>query len=433
MLMEDKGSDSKGKTTIDTMLEFVSNNGKTDVNNISTVLGVSPSVIEGWAKILESGGLIIITNELGHMYVSPVKKGIGQNLAVSETISVQKSRVLQDVEFDITKMGELKTRLNDMANLDKTFEREVSKRLPQFYKSLNQLETVSKRSELLNRKMEELKSKADKEYKDAISKFDYENRELKEAIDRSVDTEKIRAMVEDAKRFEEAINELKVNKNRELEALRKDIDDQIKLMKKTLDDSEREIDSSIKSANVELKKELANLSEWEAVAKRGNERLPKIIGEEQARLKRMENIRESVDKEYKALQDSINEVGIDFIEKYRPLADALNSIKTGITGPTKLLDTVIQAKKDIEEINNEFGPLIKDVMVLKKEIGEVSKDKGGSEQKKLSLIDSITKRNNEIVERMKGLEQRVEKIESDINSIIEPAKSANEESAGIKN
>jgi hypothetical protein len=34
---------------------------------------------------------------------------------------------------------------------------------------------------------------------------------------------------------------------------------------------------------------------------------------------------------------------------------------------------------------------------------------------------------------MKGLEQRVEKIESDINSIIEPAKSANEESAGIKN
>lgn len=431
--MDDKSSDIKGKTTIDTMLEFVSNNGKTDVNNISSVLGVSPSVIEGWAKILESGGLVIITNELGHMYVSPIKSGLGQNLAVSEAINVQRGKVLQDIEFDITKMAELKNRLGEIANIDKTLEREISKSLPEFYKSVNQLETITKRSELLNKRMEELKSKAEKEYREAISRFDYENRELKEAVDRSIDTEKIRSIVEDAKRFEESIKELRASKNREIEALRKDMDDQIKQMKKTLDDAEREIDRSIKNANAELKKELGNLLEWEALAKRGNERLPKIIAEEQARLKRMESIRESVDKEYRTLEASINEVGIDFIERYKPLADALNNIKMGMTGPAKVLDTVAEAKREIEEVYKEFESLNKNISKLRNEIKRVSSDRKNAEHNKLLLIDSINKRNDEIRESMSELEKRLKEIESAINSIIVPNDGGDKESEGVKN
>ena len=57
------------ETDIDLLLEMLKKYGKSDLTNISIKLGVSPTIVESWVRILESGRLVRVTHELGKMYI----------------------------------------------------------------------------------------------------------------------------------------------------------------------------------------------------------------------------------------------------------------------------------------------------------------------------------------------------------------------------
>ncbi len=61
------------KTSIDKMLTLLQNKGRMDVNTLSLSLDTPASVIDDWAKILESANIVKISYELGKMYVEPTK------------------------------------------------------------------------------------------------------------------------------------------------------------------------------------------------------------------------------------------------------------------------------------------------------------------------------------------------------------------------
>ena len=60
---------SEAKTSIDSLIELLSDKGKLDLNTVSITLGVSPTIMEEWAKVLESGKLIKVSYEVGKMYL----------------------------------------------------------------------------------------------------------------------------------------------------------------------------------------------------------------------------------------------------------------------------------------------------------------------------------------------------------------------------
>ena len=58
------------------MVDLLKVKGKLEINSIASELGIGPITIENWSRILEKGGIVEITYEMGKMYVSILQMSV---------------------------------------------------------------------------------------------------------------------------------------------------------------------------------------------------------------------------------------------------------------------------------------------------------------------------------------------------------------------
>ncbi|MCL5423484.1 MAG: hypothetical protein M1385_00165, partial [Candidatus Marsarchaeota archaeon] len=54
------------------MVDLLKLKGRMELNSIASELGIGPLTVESWSRILEKGGIVEVTYEMGKMYVSPL-------------------------------------------------------------------------------------------------------------------------------------------------------------------------------------------------------------------------------------------------------------------------------------------------------------------------------------------------------------------------
>lgn len=413
----DNPSKIGGKTTIDSMLDLLRDRGRIDVNSISTILDISPSVIEDWAKILESGGLVSINYEFGHMFITPSKKTTEQNTAVSEIINVQKTKTIQDIEFETLKVNELKTRIDHLQKGTNELEKQFSKDFPRLHKYLDELETIFRKSSEMSKGLDELKRRADKEYGGVIDKFNLDYKQIKETMDKSVDTEKIRVLIDDAKKFEDEIDRLKISKKTELGSLRKEAEENVKTLKNTINDAEKEIDIGIKATSKQVKEELKNLEEWDSILKRTNKQLPKLINDESIKFNKFIKLKEDITDMYKDIKNKTDHVLDEYNGKLMPIYEDIDEIKQKLSEPGDIGNTIISAKNEIVGVQKDIVNLKKEFMLISKELKGVSKNKKLSTERKLNKISKITEKNENFKKKIIKTDTKMKGITRLLNLI----------------
>ncbi len=409
-----------GKTTIDSMLEYINANGKSNVNTIATVLGTYSGIIEDWAKILESGGLVKITNELGQMFVAPVSASPAQHVAATELISIQKAKISQSSEYQRLREEQLKTKLEELYKEVQVLDKEFMRKFPALHKSLADLDRMFGKATRMEKRINEIQKKAESEKKSVITKFDYEYKRLGDISAKSVDIQKITELAEDAKRFGNVIEDLKTNKRKELEAIRKDIDDQVRLLKKTLDEAEREIDAEIKRASDSVKIELQNLNEWNTIAKSASQNLPKTISEEKAALKRMDELKVRVESDYNSIEKSLNQLASDYVHKAQPLFDSIEQMSQKLSVSGGAGRAIIAANQSIAEAKKELSAVQKDISSLERGIKNVNASPSTSigKQNGMTLLGKLEIKSNELKSRL----DKINGIVDNASSILSSAK-----------
>ncbi len=414
-----------GKTTIDSMLEYINSNGKSDVNTIATVLGTYPGIVEDWAKILESGGLVKITNEIGKMFVAPVNAAPAQNVAATELMSIQKARISQSTEYQHLREEQLKSKIEELYKEANVLDKEFMRKFPALHKTLSELDNMFRKATDAEKRINEIQKKAESEKKSAITKFDYEYKKLEDISAKSVDIQKITELAEDAKRFESVIEDLKTNKKKELEAVRKDIDDQVRLLKKTLDEAEREIDAEIKRTSDRIRIELQNLNEWNAIAKSTSQNLPKTISEEKASLKRMSDLKAKVESDYNSIEKALGQLASDYKLKALPLFDSIEEMNQAISEKGGTGRAIIEANQLIIEAKKELDTVQKDISLLERGLKSINlaQPKTGK-QNKMGMLGKLEIKSNELKGKLDKISGKVDSATNILSSakLVETAK-----------
>jgi len=93
---------SDAKTTIDSLAELLREKGKMELGKIAQSLGVEQNVVENWAKVLEAGNMVKISNEVGKMYVEPLQVTKEQEAAVAATIDAQRAKLENELAMQRT-------------------------------------------------------------------------------------------------------------------------------------------------------------------------------------------------------------------------------------------------------------------------------------------------------------------------------------------
>ncbi len=406
-----------GKTTIDSMLEYVNANGKSDVNTIASVLGTYPGIIEDWAKILESGGLVKITNELGKMFVAPAGSIPSQNVAESELLTIQKAKISQSTEYQRLREEQLKAKISELYKEAQVLDKEFMRKFPDLHKAVSELDSLFSKAEKMEKQLKAIQKKSESEKSAAITKFDYEYKRLEEISAKSVDIEKITQLAEDAKRFENVIQDLQVNKKKELAAVRKDIDDQVVMLKKTLDSAEREIDAEIGRMSNNIRVELQNLNEWNAIAKSASKDLPKTIAESRAAMKRLSDMKVKVDSEYTSINKSLDQLNAEYIKKAQPLFDQIEQMNQKISANQSLSRTIISANAELKGASEEIAKIQKEISSVENELKRVNTSTAKTaKNSKFTSLSKVETKSNDIKERLDKLKDKVEDVTKSLSS-----------------
>ncbi len=400
----------ESKTTIDLMFAMLKEKGKMDVKSLSIALNISPSVIDDWAKILESGGFVNITNEFGHMFITSLKSEFEQDTAISEIINVQKTKAIQDVEFGTLKVDELKAKIDSIQKDTSELERQFSKDFPKLHTYLNELEIIFKRSSEMSKSLDNLKRRANKEYKETITKFDAEYKEIQEVVNKSMDTKKIYVLIEDARKFEFEIDKLKNSKRAEIDSLKKETEEHAKLLKKTIDDVEKDIDAGIKTTTKQIKEELKNLEEWDSLLKKTNDKLPSLINEQQAQFNKFSKLKEDITKMYRDIESSTEQILDEYTLKLEPIYEGIDKVKRELSEPGDIGNTIINAKSEISEIQKEITSLKNEFVSITKDLKNISTNKKLSNETKLSKVDDMAKRNDNFKDKITKIDSRMKGV-----------------------
>ena len=92
----------EAKTTIDSMVELLKMKGRMDLNSVAMALGLASSVVEGWAKVLEAGGVVKITYEVGRMYIEPMNLNPEQATELSAKFNEELGELLLELGRRLT-------------------------------------------------------------------------------------------------------------------------------------------------------------------------------------------------------------------------------------------------------------------------------------------------------------------------------------------
>src|SRR5271157_1523676 len=151
-------------TTIDALMELLKAKGKMDVNDIAGTLAIAPAIVESWAKVLESGGMVRISYEVGKMFVAPVQISAEQVKLVEEKVEVKRGLIEDRVAAQRSEIEKFANEINDLGTEVSSLERVYQQRMPAVQQMLSQINTLYDSIIEQGRSVERIKKTAEDSY-----------------------------------------------------------------------------------------------------------------------------------------------------------------------------------------------------------------------------------------------------------------------------
>lgn len=353
----------EAKTSIDSLLELLKEKGKTDLNTVSISLGVSPTIVEEWAKVLENGKLIRVSYEVGKMYLEPLtdpsEAGDRSRTAIIKT-DAQKAALLNEMEVENITLDKYSKNLEDLSATVVGMENIYRQKLPSIQKIFSELDNMSAPMAKKTKELEATKTSAESYFSQLDKKVDelyvkvnaLETSNVERAIKQKEEMLKIALTRADAARS--TLIDLEDTKGVLYQKISWDIDQQVKEFKAGLRAQIDQIYGELKadaaeavSIDKEIRTELAETS------KIANEAQKLQKDAEAARVALLSSRNLFKDK-YAKTVDEIEATANTLTQKYSQGQLQLNALKESMGDVSKLHDTVENTKIELDTIRKQI-------------------------------------------------------------------------------
>ena len=401
-------------TGIDSLLNYVSENGEVDTPTLANVLGVSESTVLEWSTVLERAKLIVITYKLGKMYVSPSASTLVINKSEAYTgsnKSVQGATEVVGVD-EIKKLNEIKsTIIEDNLNIQQKNIDALNSKIKQFKEYMEGANKTLKENEpSIKSAAAELagfKSEATKNLNEIVNYMNQINSTVEQLKGGTVDFNKEYLSFE---------NVDVVSKN--ARAIIDDIRSKSSYMHSSINDLIREFDKRTSDSRMKLIEFSENVKKQERMLNELSGSIQKQLSvyteklEEYKKEASETNLR--IRKERSALLDKavltnqkISRIYDAAEKRFDTIDSTINKELTNMKKIQDMYSEINKIKQNLDEIITENENIKKEIVELTEDIKKIKSDKKETAFKKYKNILEKEKKSKDIDQKVKKLNERL--------------------------
>ncbi|MCL5122405.1 MAG: hypothetical protein M1279_00320 [Candidatus Marsarchaeota archaeon] len=405
-------ADGQTRTSIDSLLDLVNAKGRMDINSVASQLGVAPSIVENWAKVLEKSGLITVKYEVGKMFVEPAGQK-GDAKAMNAKMEVQQSSLSTDAEAKLLELQKLSEMLDNLRATALSANKIYSEKMPELQSRLNEINKVYEQVEKENSIVSEMKANLEKTYEginnkvsDMLKKLDYlDSGDLSSKLNDSIS--KVEGILKGSGSTDEKLKAARTEKEKAIASLRSDLDNQFKKLRQDLDNSSKEMDEEMRKQEQAVKEYNQGLAEQLKVSK--------------DLLKQVSDFKKEKDKEKKALNEAVKEFSDKYSKSYSIvskdmellerssksiMADILN-LKSNFGDAANIYDTLLSIQKDVDGMKAKVAETHDNLQKMQEGIKLLARGGMGIAEK-ASKLDEISKVSTGIDENIVTMKDTLE-------------------------
>ncbi len=396
--MEQQPNRSEARTTIDSMLELIRSKGRMDLNTIAGALNIAPSVVEGWAKVLESGGLVKISYEVGKMFVSPLEMSKDELKAVETKTEQQKFILEEQVDAEVIGLDKLQDSLKTLSSNIAQSEQALSKASPEAQKKVSELTKLYSEVRSYDNNINKIKGAVASDYDSMEKRYNGVLDKIKKV---SEEEQKIRAegsgsapeIVAGVKSALQELTVLKANVNSSIDELKKNLEEQIK-------QENTRLEIIIKQAQAQLDSQEKLFQHSAAELRDITKELQDLHNQEEQMSKKVNQAHSEYSNNFAKFHDLINKTEQSFSPKYEEVLAKLNQSIGNFGDFGDIMKEIAELKSSIAETEPKINSYKEELQKIKDQLAALSA------QKNLDMKAAE--------EKAKALDSQNEKIKDDI-------------------
>jgi chromosome segregation ATPase len=422
--------DAETKTTIDTLIETLKSSGKTDLATLAGELNTDTSVVENWAKILEKGGMVKISYEVGKMFISPLNLTQEQEKTIKSDIQLKAAAMQETTSSQLISLQNLENNLRSMRGAIAEAEKVEAEELPEMKKAIGALNNIYGLIEHNSRVVENLYKNLEAEYESANKKAE----ELSSKITSinsptspdSIASDEIKVKMSELQKNVASVNNELIqasrNAHNSIDELKKNVIDQAKSIEKEIEQSKRSLDEKVKGYQEEAKAIenalKARLRSLDAISQEAKNQ----IRDKEESIRRIKRLKEEFNNAYLKSIEKIKQQNAEAKALSDNLMNNIKNIKGKFGDAPEIDEELSKTKKEFSEIENEISETKKELEKMQVELKGVITMAHLSPEQKDSAIKSLQSKTQKSEAKISGMKKRLDKASSDARNIGKPKK-----------
>ncbi len=378
-------SNDETKTTIDSLLELIKNNGKMELSKVSARIGVGPDIIESWSKVLEQGGLVKITYEVGKMYIAPITVNQEQVEMNEIQLDVKKDTLEQNLSAQIISLNEFSAAVDNLRISVSGAENIYKNKMPEIRKMFAEVNRIYETVDREGKEISSIKKEADTTYEEVTKNFAVLSPKIEtmnpEQLEKTLGEAHAR-LKEAAKVVEEsraAMDNKRKEGEREFGEIKKGVKVQAAAIDREADKAAAEMRKKLLAYTKEINSATKEIGEKAAEFNSIIKSMEKVKARKSSIIAMLEREKTKLNDRYtKAMGEMEREEKI-FMEDSKRIKSSIEELKANFGDAGSLADSVDKMKEELNQIS-------KDISSTKAEVAKTFE-----EVKALETLRNITK------------------------------------------
>ncbi len=417
--MEQK-SNTEARTTIDTMLELIRSKGRIDLNSIASSLGIAPSVVEGWAKVLESGNLIKISYEVGKMFLTPMELSKEEMQALETKTQQQKYIMSEELDADLISTEKLEQSLREIESNISGFEQRLQKESPEARKKIEELSKMYAQMRSYQSNIDAIKKGMSSDYDSMEKKFNDLLAKLGKVLEQEQKAKggipgTIQENINNARAALQELETVKKNVAQSIENTRKDLENQLKQESARLDSIMKQSHSELEKAYKELEKEAGSY-------KGDIKEIKELQLMEEQLSKKLNQQHSEFNSNYSKLEQSLKQATANFSPKYEETMDELNKVMEGFGSMGEIIKNMSDLKVEIGDLGPKLNNYRAELQKLRDQVDALNAAKNLSIKEKEQKMSDLKAKGDAIKGEIKTKKSRISDSLNNINKLTQKMK-----------
>ncbi len=412
----------EARTTIDSMVELLRAKGRMDLNSIAAALSLAPAVVESWAKVLESGGVVKIAYEVGRMYIEPVGFTPEQATARASEFNTKLDALKGSLSAESADLDSLSNYVQSVSSNVANAQGVFGKSAPGLEKELSELNRIRAQIAGYGKEMADAVRSVDEAYSQITKKFDefapkYNDFMAKSAaqpqlLDPSAD------MLKRAKDSLAVLDQIRKNKDAMVDGIKREMNEQVKGVYSALDAASRQINDVIVQSKNSVEQGLRQLEESSKAGRAMLKEAQSLSGEGMQMLKKLEQDRAQFNDRYAKISKEMKDAYSLFQDKYSALsgnADAMIS-KYGDAGELSSALAELKAKSD--QAKADVAALKAQLTTLQQQAVALGTLKSTPLDKRGSILDTLVKNAADVKQKADATKSSVQSADQELGKKV---------------